>query len=554
MASKKIEIEVGVNTDQLDKASSKLGELKKLSSKISVQYDIDGKPIDIVIDKTLNLGQQVKVLTAELRKTKEGTAEFTLLSSKLNNTKDDLARVNTKSRELFATFALIPGPIGEIFGKLNGVIGLLKTFSGFSIKDFGNQFKEFGKDITAIFDSVFSLNKEIDQTTLTLNDNTDAQEQNTGATDEGTAATNAGTVANQKQTVAIEGNMKAKASNFELVKKGDTFTINAIKNIKDLTAAEAKQSFVAQGLFIAQEKENQTMLQGIAATNEFKNAKDGERMALIGTKGEIILNAKETETLTIVTEAATFATNAFNIALKAIGIGLVIGLVVGLFEVVKKLGTQLYNTTKELIYGKEQLKEYKDALSKNAEASAVAKNKVEEVGVAFEQAAKGTITKKKALEIYNEILGNTIGQAKTLEEAEKLYKDNTVGYIKSVGLRAEAQELFSLAAKQSALASQVELQDYLSWFFDFDRKLGESAVDKFVRIKSNLLQQGQDFRDKAKKLLAEALEAEKKFKPKDEKKPEVAKIENDNKKANELLLKLKQENSVNILNEERKKR
>jgi len=577
MASKKLIIETEVKTDQLDKAVQKVGELKQLSSKISIQYDIDGKPIDIVINKTLNLGQQVKVLTAELRKTKEGTAEFTLLNSKLKDTQDDLTRVNAKSRDLFASFSLIPGPIGDIFGKLNGVIGLLKTFSGFTIKDFGNQFKEFGKDITGIFDAVFGLNKELDQTTTTLNDNTDAKDDNTGATDEGTVATNAGTVANQKQTDVIKGNTVATGEYLQVVKNTTWATTNFIKPLKDLTGAERALAIEQSKRFNENIKSNQLLINEIEATEKYKNAKVGEVVARISSTGAVYqentaidkntsetvgntaskeVNTAATAAYTAGTKAATFATTALNIALKALGIGLIIGLVVGLFEVFKKLGTQLYDTTKQFIYGKEQLQQYKDATSKNIEASETARNKILEVGVAFEEAAKGTITKKKALEIYNEILGGTIGEAKTLEEAEKLYKDNTAGYIKSVGLRAEAQELFALAAKQSALASQVELQGYFEWFFDFDRKLGESAVEKFVRVKGNLLKEGEDFRNRAKTLLAEALEAQKNFKPKDEKKPDtpdIKKIENDNKAANALLLKLQQENSVNRLNEERKR-
>jgi hypothetical protein len=581
--AKKLIIETEAKTDGLDKAIVKLGELKDLGRGLKIQYDVDNKPLEILVDNALNASQKVKVLTAELRKTKEGTAEFGLLNSKLKESQDDLTRINAKSRDLFASFSLIPGPIGDIFGKLNGVIGLLKTFSGFTIKDFGNQFKEFGKDITGIFDAIFGLNKEIDQTTSTLQTNTDVQDQNTESTDEGTVATNAGTVANQKQTTAIEGLSKVeqkyvdiKKDEIQQIEKNISFSEKAIK--ANLDEIELLKEKVRQGEYTQEQVQkgidgNRESIKGweehIAVRKEdLKVAKEEQAEILKGTKaqqsntaaitqntGAKEVNTAATAAYTAGTEAATFATTALNIALKALGIGLIIGLVVGLFEVFKKLGTQLYDTTKQFIYGKEQLQQYKDATSKNIEASETARNKILEVGVAFEQAAKGTITKKKALEIYNEILGGTIGDAKTLEEAEKLYKDNTAGYIKSVGLRAEAQELFALAAKQSALASQVELQGYFEWFFDFDRKLGESAVDKFIRVKGNLLKEGEDFRNRAKTLLAEALEAQKNFKPKDEKKPDTdtKKIENDNKAANDLLLKLQQENTVQSLNIERKK-
>ena len=176
--AKKLIIETEVKTDGIDKAVVKLGELKQLSSKVSVQYDIDGKPLDIVIDKTLNLGQQVKVLTAELRRTKEGTAEFALLNSKLKESQDSLTRVNQKNRDLFATFSLIPGPIGDIFGKLNGVLGLLKTFSGFSLKDFGNQFKELKNDVIGIIDGFYGVSKATEESTEKIEKAIDQIEKN----------------------------------------------------------------------------------------------------------------------------------------------------------------------------------------------------------------------------------------------------------------------------------------------------------------------------------------------------------------------------------------
>jgi hypothetical protein len=120
------------------------------NKKITFEVDIDGKPIDVVIDKTLNLKQAARELTKELNKTKEGTKEFQLLSTELGNVQDKMASTNAKSRDLFASFSLIPGPIGDIASQLNGAIGLMKTFSSFSIADLKFQFKETFDDITDI--------------------------------------------------------------------------------------------------------------------------------------------------------------------------------------------------------------------------------------------------------------------------------------------------------------------------------------------------------------------------------------------------------------------
>lgn len=569
MATKKLIIEAEVNTEQLDKATAKLGELKKLSNKISIQYDIDGKPLDVVIDKTLNLQQQVKVLTSELRKTKEGSAEFTLLSSKLNNTKDDLARVNTKSRELFATFALIPGPIGEIFGKLNGVIGLLKTFSGFSVKDFGNQFKEFGKDIDNIYNAIFGLNKQIDQTTNSLSnntsaqqDNSDVQQDNTDSIDEGTTATNAGTVANNQQTDSI--------------KKQQVEYVKATANIDNYTQVYGKLVDAGYGFEIVSKEVNDaveitganiTDLDGktkfyttnqiglIDVTKDLTDEVLKENNAVKVLDKAIDNATKQTKALSVAEEIAIFTTNALNIALKAIGIGFIIALVAGLVDGLIELG-------KYILFSKDKFEDFTNATKKGNLALEEAKNRVSEVGVAFEQAAKGTITKQKALEVYNSILGGTIGQAKTLEEAERLYKENTANYIKATGLRAEATELYSIAAQKAAKALSGEDIKTTFWEDVGNSLLSLGNVTKMATLSTEtslkkslgFVDESNKLREKANKLTEEALKLEVKYKPKtDDKKPDIAKIENDNKAANALLLKLKQENSVNILNEERKK-
>jgi len=83
--AKQVSVEIEVNSSQVDQTVQKLGQLKDLGKGLKIQYDVDGRPIDIAIDKSLNLQKQVRVLTAELRKTKEGTAEFQLLSTKLGD-------------------------------------------------------------------------------------------------------------------------------------------------------------------------------------------------------------------------------------------------------------------------------------------------------------------------------------------------------------------------------------------------------------------------------------------------------------------------------------
>ena len=91
------------------------------AKKIEIVYDINNKPIDVAIQSTLNLKQQVMELTKEVNKTKEGTEEFRLLSAKLNETRDNMERVKAKSGELFNTLSLLPGPIGDFSNSLDNV-------------------------------------------------------------------------------------------------------------------------------------------------------------------------------------------------------------------------------------------------------------------------------------------------------------------------------------------------------------------------------------------------------------------------------------------------
>ena len=148
--AKQVSVEIEVNSSQVDQTVQKLGQLKDLGRGLKIQYDIDGKPIDIAIDKSLNLQKQVKILTAELRRTKEGTAEFQMLSSRLGQAQDELAKTTAKSKDLFSSLSMIPGPVGQFFSQLQGGIELLKTFSSFTFKDLSFQFKETADDIADI--------------------------------------------------------------------------------------------------------------------------------------------------------------------------------------------------------------------------------------------------------------------------------------------------------------------------------------------------------------------------------------------------------------------
>jgi hypothetical protein len=120
------------------------------SKKISIDFDINAKSLKIANGETLNLQQQIKILTAELRKTAVGTAEFEILSETLKENRDQMELVNAKSKDLFQSFGQIPGPIGQIGFGLDDTVGKLKVFSAFNLKDIKTQFKALGGDFVDI--------------------------------------------------------------------------------------------------------------------------------------------------------------------------------------------------------------------------------------------------------------------------------------------------------------------------------------------------------------------------------------------------------------------
>lgn len=138
------------------------------TKRIDIQFDIDNKAVKIAGEETMKLTQQVRLLKAELASGKYSQEEFELLSTKLGDVEDQMAKTRARSGDLFTSLQLIPGPIGEIASKVNGAIGLLKTFSSFSLADITFQFKETVQDIKDIA-SALAANLGITKVYTTIN-------------------------------------------------------------------------------------------------------------------------------------------------------------------------------------------------------------------------------------------------------------------------------------------------------------------------------------------------------------------------------------------------
>ena len=327
-------VEVKVQSQDLERLKGQLVELQK---GLKIQYDIDGKPIDVVIDKSLNLQKQVRLLTAELRKTKEGTAEFQILSSRLGQAQDDLAKTTAKSRDLLSSLQLLPGPVGSFFSQLNGAIGLLKTFSSFSLKDLRFQFKETIDDVKDIFTNLTGAKNAVDElggeagdTKNTLNDLTTSIQNNAGA-----AAANSSAIANS--TAAIQ------KSNLELVNfdRATGQAVSAQQNVLKATT-QTGQSFK----FLQSEQQN--------ATNAIKGSNQALQVNAVANEaaaGATTTNAGATTTYTAAARGATVATISWGAAIRglliATGIGALVVLIGAIIEKLYILGQAFFSTEEE---------------------------------------------------------------------------------------------------------------------------------------------------------------------------------------------------------------
>jgi hypothetical protein len=216
----------------------------------------------------------------------------------------------------------------------------------------------------------------------------------------------------------------------------------------------------AQALFGDESKavtETLVKLQALAGLSDALNSLGalGDTMTEIkasfiaaASKLGLLTTAKEvdivvTEGQIVATEGATVATNVLGKTMNALPI---IAIIAGLTAVVGAIA-YFASQTEEATITQEDLNETTKA---TADAFSKAKQNVDEVGLAFENASKGVGSKKKALELYNQKFGDTLGIAKNYNQAEAIFTKNADTYIKVSALRAKADAFRALSAKASA--------------------------------------------------------------------------------------------------------
>jgi hypothetical protein len=259
------------------------------NKKIVIEYDINGKPIDVAIDKTLNLQQQVRELTKELRKTKEGSAEFQVLSRRLGEAQDGLAKTTAKSKDLFSSLSMLPGPVGSFFASLQNAIDLLKVFSSFSLKDIQFQFRETIDDVAEIAGNFTGLNREQEKVSKSSQSVADDTKKVSSAVED----------ASQAFSNATANAAGLSSASKEIVKSNNSMVsaYGQIVTAQQLATEGAKKKAIATG--------------------EVTTATKG---AIVATE----LQTVATNQLTLAQRAATYAATALRAVLASLGIGLLI--------------------------------------------------------------------------------------------------------------------------------------------------------------------------------------------------------------------------------------
>jgi len=538
MANKKITIEVDVDTKKVDDAVAKTGKLKDLGKGLKIQYDVDGKPIDLVIDKTLNLQKQVKLLTAELRRTKEGTAEFTLLSNKLNDTKDDLGRVTAKSNELFGTLSLLPGPIGTFSAGLQTGIDLLKTFSGFKLSDVVNQFKSFGKDVGDIAGNFLGLNKVVadaagtnaalsqsqNETNKTIDDATrvteDAAIQNATYSKSQKELTETLTTRIQKTDEGIASvaklmdiDMKSIDVNSKAYKEARQRVMDQVDAYSAMTNAQ-KRSYIQ-----SQINTGQLIIEGDAEeflTNAFGENTDASKTNTVSLETQ----TQTTKSLSVAQRIATVTTKALTTAWRiftSVITGLAIGaLIAGILYLI-----QNFQKVIDFFTGATEVtKGYREAIKDVTKSVGDQNKNLIDVKNAFKEARAGVKSKTEALKEYNDKLGATIGYAGSLKQAEDLLSANTDLVIQEIKLKTQANFFYAKSAELAAKAISGEDVDLSIW-----QKIGvglEGTVTGFNygaisarKMAANMKEindQSKQFEKEGDKLEKQAIEIEKRKK------------------------------------------
>lgn len=150
----------------------------------------------------------------------------------------------------------------------------------------------------------------------------------------------------------------------------------------------------------------------------------------------------------------------------------------------------------------ESVKAYNESLKEYNRIASQARQTVTEVKIAFEQARAGVINKEQALKVYNETLGDSLGKANNINDAEKILAEKADTYIKVTALKAQANYLFSKSAEKAAEA--LLAQDALTSSGKDLKIAGLNVTQTLLKKVNEQISEAQKIEDKAADLLRQA--------------------------------------------------
>lgn len=135
--------------------------------------------------------------------------------------------------------------------------------------------------------------------------------------------------------------------------------------------------------------------------------------------------------------------------------------------------------------------------------------KTQKVKSAFDLAKSGVISKEEALQTYNDTLGDSLGKAKSLDEAESLYAAKADAYVKAQAKKAQANALFNKSAElmaQSLTAAEennTTFLDNVSAGFKISMGDFKSGTEEIVKQNQKRTKERQKQLDAQAKMLEE---------------------------------------------------
>ncbi|PUZ25029.1 hypothetical protein DCC81_11995 [Chitinophaga parva] len=218
------------------------------------------------------------------------------------------------------------------------------------------------------------------------------------------------------------------------------------------------------------------------------------------------------------TEKTGGATKAFFSGLLgsggiALGISLITTYLTTLAQKYGSLGTAIDVLTGEMTVEEKAHANLISTLEKGAHQYASAVENVDELRNHIKLAKDGFIDKDKVVKEYNDTIGRTVGQVKSLDEAEQSLVKNADAYLKFMFLKTKATAAYQLAseeAKKSVVEQAKTDKESVDYIFSGALQSSDTAVANLAKknAKSNRDQASKEYEENQKAYEKFAKEAE----------------------------------------------